>query len=212
MKKENINIASLLSTSSLSEKSKLNVSNKLVNLLNAVEKIYNEKSISNVEIDESLLSKEIKMTAKAIVRKSESFQKEIISSTLKQKEQSMEMLEVSKLRVETQMKDLQKKQSALTTKTTNSFFINLKTNFFKIFNFNRKHAKEDLSIDDKLKSYSVKLYNYELEKHKIAKTFSETGSEKLASLRRQTYYALSSSKAVATPESIQIMKEKIKSI
>ena len=214
MKTENINIASLLSTSSLSVKAKLSVAHKLTALLNTIEKIYTEKSISNIEIDESLLSKEIKTTAKAIVKKSDTFQKEIIESTVKQKEQSMEMLEVSKLRIEAQMKDLQKKKNALTEKTTNSFFLNLRNNIFKLFNINltKKSGKEPLTLDDKLKSYSIKLYNYELEKNKIAQNFSETGSQKLAFLRKQTYYALSSSKAVATPESIQSMKEKIKNI
>lgn len=213
MKTENINIASLLSTSSLSSKAKLSVSHKLTKLLNTIETIYTEKNASTIEIDESLLAKEIKTTAKAIVKKSDNFQRKILESTLKQKEQSMEMLEISKLRVEAQMKDLQKKKNALTEKSTNSFFLNLKNNIFKLFNINlTKSGKEPLTLDDKLKSYSIKLYNYELEKRKIAQNFSETGSQKLAFLRKQTYYALSSSKAVATPESIQSIKEKIKNI
>lgn len=214
MKTQNINIASLLSESNLSAKNKLNISHKLNNLINIIEEVRTKKNISNIELDEILLSKEIKSTAKVIVKRSDQFQKKIIESTLKKKEETLEMLEISKLRVEAQIKDLEKRKTALTVKTNNSFFYNLKRNLFKLFNITtiKKSFEKPLSLEDKLKNYNLKLSNYELEKDKMSKSFSETGSQKLALLRKQTYYALSSSKIIATQEAIQSIKEKINNL
>ena len=212
METQNINIASLLSASNLSKKSKTNISRKLNKLINIIEEIHTKKHIENIEIDEDSLAKEIKLTAKAIVTKSDQFHKAIVTSTLKKKEESMEMLEISKLRVEAQIKDLQKRESALTVKTNHSFFYNLKNRLFKIFNISsiKKHSEKTLSLEDKLKNYNLKLSNYELEKDKLSKNFYENGSTKLSLLIKQTYYALATSKVVATPESIATIKEKIR--
>ena len=118
---DNINILPLLEKSALSTKMKNSISKKLNNIISTIEDVHNKK---NFNIDTNLLSQEIKATAKILVKKSDKFQKDIISSTLKQKEESLETLEVSKLRIEAQMKDLKKKENALTIKTTNSFFAN----------------------------------------------------------------------------------------
>ena len=132
---DNINILPLLEKSALSTKMKNSISKKLNNIISTIEDVHNKK---NFNIDTNLLSQEIKATARILVKKSDKFQKDIISSTLKQKEESLETLEVSKLRIEAQMKDLKKKENALTIKTTNSFFANLKINLSKLFGFNNK--------------------------------------------------------------------------
>lgn len=214
METQNINIASLLSKNTLSIKEKNIISNKLTNLLNIIETIHTNKKLENIEIADELLSDEIRTVAKTLVKKSDQFQKEIVESTLKKKEESMEMLEISKLRVQAQIKDIERKKTALTVKSNNTFFYNLKNSIFKLFNIKstKKHSEKTLSLDQQLKNYNLKLSDYDIEKDKISKSFSETGSQKLTLLRRQTYYALVSSKTLATPETIQNIKEKIKKI
>ena len=132
---DNINILPLLEKSDLSAKMKNSISQKLNNIISAIEDVHNKKDV-NINID--LLAQEIKATAKILVKKSDKFQKDIISSTLKQKEESLETLEVSKLRIQAQMKDLKKKENALAIKPSNSFFTNLKINLSKLFGFNNK--------------------------------------------------------------------------
>lgn len=211
MKNQNINITSLLSECSLSGKMKNNISKKLINIINTIEELHTNKS-TNISIDQNLLHKEIKTAAKTLVKKSDKFQKEIIETTLKRKEESMEMLEVSKLRIEAQIKDLQKRQNSLAVKSTNSFFCNLKNNLFKLLKLNtsKKKSEKSSTVEEKLKDYNLKLSNYDLEKDKLSRTFYENGSKKLNLLRKQTYYALSASTPSITTESINTIKEKIK--
>lgn len=212
MENNNINISSILSKGSLSPSMKTSVLDKFNNLIKIIEKIHKTSKITDIAIDEKLLNIEIKSTAKLIVKKSDKFQKDIVESTLKQKEESMEMLEISKLRLKAQIKDLEKRKNALTVKTTNSFFNTIKQNIFKLFNFNKSNSSKTSNLDDNLKNYSLKLSNYDLEKDKISKKFYENGSAKLTLLRRQTYYALSSSNILVTQDSLISIKEKIKNI
>ena len=160
---DNINILPLLEKSDLSAKMKNSISQKLNNIISAIEDVHNKKDV-NINID--LLAQEIKATAKILVKKSDKFQKDIISSTLKQKEESLETLEVSKLRIQAQMKDLKKKENALIIKTTNSFFANLKINLSKLFGFNnkKKYSQRPASLQQAMNDYNTKLSNYDLEK------------------------------------------------
>lgn len=214
MEVQNINITSLLSQSSLSSKQKESISLKLNNILNVLETINAEKNTKNIEIEENILNKEIKLVAKTIVKRSNQFQKEIIESTLKKKEESIEMLEISKLRIEAEIKDLQNKKNALSVKTKNNFFFNIKNKLSKLFNlkFNEKRTNPDIELETTLKDYNLKLSNYDLEKDKISKNFYENGSTKLDLIRKQTYCALASSKATITNDSIKSIKEKLKSL
>lgn len=212
MKNQNININSLLSESSISVKMKNNISQKFNTIVTVIEEIHKNKNTENFIINDELLSKEIKASAKILIRKSDTFEKEIIESTLKQKEESIEMLEISKLRIEAQIKELEKRKMALTLKNNNSFFHNLKTNFFKIFNFNlsKKYSKKPLSLESKLDNFNLKLSNYDLEKDKLSKNFYENGTAKLASLRNHTYHILATSKTDVTTDKINSIKTKIK--
>lgn len=205
----NINILPLLEKSALSTKMKNSISKKLNNIISTIEDVHSKK---NFNIDTNLLSQEIKATAKILVKKSDKFQKDIISSTLKQKEESLETLEVSKLRIEAQMKDLKKKENALTIKTTNSFFANLKINLSKLFGFNnkKKYSQRPASLQQAMNDYNTKLSNYDLEKNKISQNYYENGSKKLELIRKTTYKILCTSKYDFSNEAINSFKEKIK--
>ena len=153
---DNINILPLLEKSDLSAKMKNSISQKLNNIISTIEEVHNKKDV-NIDID--LLAQEIKATAKILVKKSDKFQKDIISSTLKQKEESLETLEVSKLRIQAQMKDLKKKENALAIKPSSSFFTNLKINLSKLFGFNNKakYSQRPASLQKTLNDYNKKL-------------------------------------------------------
>lgn len=203
MKNANINILPLLEKSKLSQEMKNDISRKLNNLISILENIHN---IENVNIDIDTLSYEIKSTARILIKKSDKFQKDIISSTLKQKEESLETLEISKLRIEAQMKDLKKKENALMIKTNHSFFSTLKINLTRLFSNKKKNTS---SIEQTLNDYKTKLSNYDLEKNKISQSFYENGSKKLELLRKNTYKVLCTSKYTVSNESISSLKERI---
>lgn len=209
MENTNVNILPLLEKSDLSQKMKSDISKKLSALLSAIEDTHNKK---NINIDIGSLIYEIKSTAKILVKKSDKFQKDIISSTLKQKEESLETLEVSKLRIEAQIKDLKKRENALTIRNNKSFLSNLKFNLSRLLGFNNKakYSKGTLSLEQTLSNYKTKLSNYDLEKNKISQSFYENGSKKLELLRKNTYKVLCTSKCPASTETIALMRERIK--
>lgn len=209
MENTNVNILPLLEKSDLSQKMKSDISKKLSALLSAIEDTHNKKNI-NIDIDSLIY--EIKSTAKILVKKSDKFQKDIISSTLKQKEESLETLEVSKLRIEAQIKDLKKRGNALTIRNNKSFLSNLKFNLSRLLRFNNKtkYSKGTLSIEQTLSNYKTKLSNYDLEKNKISQSFYENGSKKLELLRKNTYKVLCTSNCHASTEAIALMRERIK--
>lgn len=209
MENTNVNILPLLEKSDLSQKMKSDISKKLSALLSAIEDTHNKKNI-NIDIDSLIY--EIKSTAKILVKKSDKFQKDIISSTLKQKEESLETLEVSKLRIEAQIKDLKKRENALTIRNNKSFLSNLKFNLSRLLRFNNKtkYSKGTLSIEQTLSNYKTKLSNYDLEKNKISQSFYENGSKKLELLRKNTYKVLCTSNCHASTEAIALMRERIK--
>ncbi len=209
MENTNVNVLPLLEKSDLSQKMKSDISKKLSALLSAIEDTHNKKNI-NIDIDSLIY--EIKSTAKILVKKSDKFQKDIISSTLKQKEESLETLEVSKLRIEAQIKDLKKRENALTIRNNKSFLSNLKFNLSRLLGFNNKtkYSKGTLSIEQTLSNYKTKLSNYDLEKNKISQSFYENGSKKLELLRKNTYKVLCTSNCHASTEAIALMRERIK--
>lgn len=205
----NINILPLLEKSDLSVKMKNSISQKLNKIISTIEDVHSNKN-SSIDID--LVAQEIKATAKILVKKSDKFQKDIISSTIKQKEESLETLEVSKLRIEAQMKDLKKKENALAIKPSNSFFANLKINLSKLFGFNNKvnYSQRPVSLQKTLEDYSTKLSSYDAEKNKISQTYYENGSKKLELIRKNTYKILCTSKYHFSSEAVNSFREKIK--
>lgn len=209
MENQNINIVSLLSESSLSGKMKNNISKKLNKLVTILEKIHTGNV---VEIDEAILLREIKLSANTLVKKSDKFQKEIIETTIKRKEESMEMLEISKLRLKTQIKDLEKNKTTLTVKSNNSFFYTLRNNLFNLLKINtrKKNSEKTLILEKQLEDYKLKLSNCDNEKDKLTKDLIEAGSTKLTLLRNQTYQVLTASSIPVTTESIQSIKTRIK--
>lgn len=208
---DNINILPLLEKSDLSAKMKNSISQKLNNIISTIEDAHNKKDV-NIDID--LLAQEIKATAKILVKKSDKFQKDIISSTLKQKEESLETLEISKLRIQAQMKDLKKKENALTIKPSNSFFTNLKINLSKLLGFNNKakYSQRPASLQKTLNDYNKKLSNYDLEKNKISQNYYENGSKKLELIRKNTFKILCTSKYNFSNEAISSFRERIKNL
>lgn len=204
MENTNITILPLLEKSELSSKMKNDISRKLNNLVFILENIHSNK---HIDVDEDELIYEIKSTAKILVKKSDKFQKDIISSALRHKEESLETLEISKLRIEAQMKDLKKKENALMLRTNHSLFSTLKINLTRLFSNKKKSIP---SIEQTLNDYKAKLYNYDLEKNKISQLFYENGSKKLELLRKNTYKILCTSKYTVSTESLISLKERIK--
>lgn len=184
-KEVNINELSLLmNENSLSESVKKEITRKINNLLKFINNLSTKNNIDDsftnelTNIKNTLLTEQ-KSTARMIVRKNNSLSKDLIKSLTTQKENSLQVLEVSQLRLEAELKQLKAETNYPSVKADCSVF-NKIFNIFKV-PFNNRAKKS------KITSTKNKLNDLEKQKEVLAKNFGSTGKEALRYLNKVTY-------------------------
>jgi len=181
----NINeLTLLMNESSLSESEKKETTRKINNLLNFIDSLSGQKNVdstlaNNISDIKNILSKEQKSTARMIVKKNDSLSKKLIKSLTVQKENSLQVLEVSQLRLEAELKKLKGESTSPTLKAESSIF-NKIFSLFKI-PFSEKSQKA------KINSTTLKLNDLEKQKENLSEKFGITGKESLKYLNQVTY-------------------------
>lgn len=221
MGQTNFDINDLLNESSISSQMEKIILSKLNKLVTLIETLHTSESNpkSSNQLNEEALSKEIKATAKLIVKKSNNYSKKAVESVAKQKEEALELLEISKLRVEAELKDLRKRNKTseseyLAISQKNSFFSIIKFKLYSIFNRSNKkcYSEKPLSFEEQIKKYNLKLVNFEQQKQNISEKYSAIGTQKLEQLRKHTYSILGNTYSTVTSENITYIKNKLNSI
>ncbi len=183
----------LMNENSLSALNKENIISKINNLLEFMWYLNTAETIDNTLVQElsgiySKLSKEQKSTAKIIVSKNNSLSKNLIKSMAYQKENMLQVIEISQLRLEAELKELNSKISYPAIKANSSLFSRI-FNIFKIPFKNTTSAKQLAvkPIREKIKLTTSKLNDLEKQKENLSKEFGCTGTEALKYLNKITY-------------------------
>ena len=188
--KQNFNanqITMLMNENSLSNSSKNRIASKIDNI---IELMNNPNNINNVSEFNSLLSSEQKATARTIVNKNDILSKKLIKSMSFQKENLLQTLEISQLRLEAELKTLNDNLNLPVLKTNASLWAKL-LNLFKLpFLAKNKKAVKLNSTREKINSTTLKLTSLQKNKEDLTKEFGDTGLESLKYLNKVTYTAL----------------------
>ena len=188
--KQNFNanqITMLMNENSLSNSSKNRIASKIDNI---IELMNNPNNINNVSEFNSLLSSEQKATARTIVNKNDILSKKLIKSMSFQKENLLQTLEISQLRLEAELKTLNDNLNLPVVKTNASLWAKL-LNLFKLpFLAKNKKAVKVNSTREKINSTTLKLTSLQKNKEDLTKEFGDTGLESLKYLNKVTYTAL----------------------
>ena len=188
--KQNFNanqITMLMNENSLSNSSKNRIASKIDNI---IELMNNPNNINNVSEFNSLLSSEQKATARTIVNKNDILSKKLIKSMSFQKENLLQTLEISQLRLEAELKTLNDNLNLPVLKTNASLWAKL-LNLFKLpFLAKNKKAVKVNSTREKINSTTLKLTSLQKNKEDLTKEFGDTGLESLKYLNKVTYTAL----------------------
>ena len=188
--KQNFNanqITMLINENSLSNSSKNRIASKIDNI---IELMNNPNNINNVSEFNSLLSSEQKATARTIVNKNDILSKKLIKSMSFQKENLLQTLEISQLRLEAELKTLNDNLNLPVVKTNASLWAKL-LNLFKLpFLAKNKKAVKVNSTREKINSTTLKLTSLQKNKEDLTKEFGDTGLESLKYLNKVTYTAL----------------------
>ena len=188
--KQNFNanqITMLMNENSLSNSSKNKIASKIENIL---EFLNNPNSVNNLSEFNSLLSSEQKATARTIVNKNDILSKKLIKSMSFQKENLLQTLEISQLRLEAELKTLNDNLNLPVLKTNASLWAKL-LNLFKLpFLAKNKKAVKVNSTREKINSTTLKLTSLQKNKEDLTKEFGDTGLESLKYLNKVTYTAL----------------------
>ena len=187
-------IYKLMSEHSLSDITKNEITKKIYNLINFMNFLNNTKTIDASEKNELLtiynsLAIEQKKTAKLLVSKNNLLSKNFIKSMATQKENLLQMLEISQLRLEAELKNLNEKLSYPAIKTESSFFTKL-FSLFKVPFKNITHIKKTPPINhtrEKINSTTSKINSLEKRKEELSREFGTTGNEALRYLNKITY-------------------------
>jgi len=184
----------LMNEHSLSEFNKKEITQKLqkltsfMNYLNTIntldDTLKNELTALN-----NLLSIEQKTTARLIVSKNNLLSKSLIKSMANQKENLLQVLEISQLRLEAELKRLNATINYPAIKTEVSFF-NKIFNLFRVPFKNINSSKKTSPINrtrEKISLTTSKLNNLEKRKEDLVKEFGCTGNEALRYLNKITY-------------------------
>jgi len=181
----NINeLTLLMNENSLSESTKKEITRKINKLLDFINYLSELKNVDNTlanNIDDikNTLLKEQKSTARMIVKKNDSLSKNLIKSLTIQKENSLQVLEVSQLRLEAELKKLKGESTSPALKAEASVFNKIFSLFKVTFNARSQKAK--------INSTTLKLNDLEKQKENISEKFGVTGKESLKYLNRVTY-------------------------
>jgi len=204
----------LMNENSLSDFNKETIKIKINNLLNLMNYLSNIKTTDNTLSNElleiyALLIKEQKTTARAIVCKNNSLSKSLIKSMTHQKENLLQVLEISQLRLEAELKELNSKISYPAIKTETSFF----SKFFNLFrvpfkNITSTKVDSVKPIREKIKLTTSKLNDLEKQKEELSKEFGCTGVEALRYLNKVTYNSFLPVSSVSQ-SNLNIIKSKI---
>ena len=188
--KQNFNanqITILMTENSLSNSSKNRIASKINNIIELTNNINNITNLSELN---SLLSNEQKATARTIVNKNDILSKKLIKSMSFQKENLLQTLEISQLRLEAELKTLNENLNLPMLKTNTSIWTKL-INLFKLpFLARNKKAIKVNSTREKINSTTLKLTNLQKNKEDLTKEFGNTGLESLKYLNKITYTAL----------------------
>jgi hypothetical protein len=188
--KQNFNanqITMLMNENSLSNSSKNRIASKIDNI---IELMNNPNDINNVSEFNSLLSSEQKATARTIVNKNDILSKKLIKSMSFQKENLLQTLEISQLRLEAELKTLNDNLNLPVLKTNASLWAKL-LNLFKLpFLAKNKKAVKVNSTREKINSTTLKLTSLQKNKEDLTKELGDTGLESLKYLNKVTYTAL----------------------
>ncbi len=188
--KQNFNanqITMLMNENSLSNSSKNRIASKIDNI---IELMNNPNNINNVSEFNSLLSSEQKATARTIVNKNDILSKKLIKSMSFQKENLLQTLEISQLRLEAELKTLNDNLNLPVLKTNASLWAKL-LNLFKLpFLAKNKKAVKVNSTREKINSTTLKLTSLQKNKEDLTKEFGDIGLESLKYLNKVTYTAL----------------------
>lgn len=185
---DNINELSLLmNENSLSESAKKEITKKINNLLDFINYLSELKNTDDSLVNDianlkNTLLKEQKATARMIVKKNDSLSKNLIKDLTAKKENSLQTLEISQLRLEAELKKL-KSETYPTIKAENSLFGKI-FGLFKI-KFNNKKTANKLKAQIDLTT--TKLNDLEKQKENLANAFGTTGKEALKHLNKVTY-------------------------
>ena len=189
--KQNFNanqITILMNENSLSTSSKNKIASKIENIIELMNNIDNTGN--NMHELNSLLSNEQKATARTIVSKNDILSKKLIKSMSFQKENLLQTLEISQLRLEAELKTLNENLNLPVLKTNISIWTKL-LNLFKLpFLAKNKKAVKVNSTREKINSTALKLTSLQKNKEDLTKEFGDTGLESLKYLNKITYTAL----------------------
>ena len=188
--KQNFNanqITMLMNENSLSNSSKNRIASKIDNI---IELMNNPNNINNVSEFNSLLSSEQKATARTIVNKNDILSKKLIKSMSFQKENLLQTLEISQLRLEAELKTLNDNLNLPVLKTNASLWAKLLNSFKLPFLAKNKKAVKVNSTREKINSTTLKLTSLQKNKEDLTKEFGDTGLESLKYLNKVTYTAL----------------------
>jgi len=187
-------IYTLMNEHSLSESVKLQISNKIQALINFMNYLNTVKKAdptfkSELASIHALLSKEQKSTAKMIVSKNNMLSKNLIKSMSTQKENLLQVLEISQLRLEAELKKLNEKISYPAVKTEVSFFNKLFTLFKIPFKTTgrKKYISSAIRTREEISLTTSKINSLEQKKEDLVKEFGCTGTESLRYLNKITY-------------------------
>ena len=188
-------IHTLMNEHSLSDSTRNEISNKIHNIINFINFLNtiksNDDNLKSQLLELSiLLSQEQKATARIIVSKNNLLSKNLIKSMATQKENLLQVIEISQLRLEAELKNLNEKLSYLVIKTETSFFNKL----FSIFKipFKNKKLQNNATINhtrEKISLTTSKLNSLEKRKEDLAQEFGSTGTDALKYLNKITYKA-----------------------
>ena len=201
----------LINEHTLSTYTKQQIIEKINNLINFINNIYVKKASDN-ELT-SLMNKllaEQKSTAKIIVSKNNLLSKNLIKNMTTQKENMLQVIEISQLRLEAELKKLNETLSYPALKTDTTFFSKL-FNILKVpfKSFIEKKSPTPLIITRKrINLTTTKLSSLERKKEDLSKEFSHTGTESLRYLNKITYQALLPANDTSTSH-LQNLKNKI---
>lgn len=188
--KQNFNanqITILMNENSLSNSSKNRIASKINNIIELTNNINNINNLSELN---SLISTEQKATARTIVNKNDVLSKKLIKSMSFQKENLLQTLEISQLRLEAELKTLNENLNLPVLKTNTSIWARL-LNLFKLpFLAKNKKAVKVNSTREKINSTTLKLTSLQKNKEDLTKEFGDTGLESLKYLNKITYTAL----------------------
>lgn len=202
----------LMNESSITNSNKKIIAKKINNIINFMNTLNsnNTPEKSSLSIINNTLATELKSTAKLVVKKNNLLSKNLIKSISSQKENLLQVLEISQLRLEAQLKTLNEEMSYPALKTETSFF----SKFFSLIKVpfkNTKTKKHTSSINttrEKINLTTSKLTTLEKQKEDLVKEFGSTGTESLRYLNKFTLNAFLPASDVSN-NSLEKLKNKI---